>query len=51
MIELANAQQSEQSTIDRDPWWSSLRGADLSFAYVRELEERIRVVEVRSKII
>ena len=47
--ELSRTQLYEQSPGKRDPWWNMLRGADLSLAYMSELEERIRVVEVSNK--
>ena len=50
ITELSKTQLYLQSLGKRDPWWNMLRGADLSLAYMSELEERIRKVEVRNKI-
>ena len=48
--ELSKKQLYEQILGKRDPWWNMLRGADLSLAYMSELEEKIREVEVGNKI-
>ena len=50
ITELSKTQLYLQSLGKRDPWWNMLRGADLSLAYMSELEERIRKVEVSNKI-
>ena len=33
----------------RDPWWNMIKSADLSLAYMRELDERITIVEVSNR--
>ena len=50
MIEIPQTQPFEHSSVERDPWWNMLRSSDLSLAYMRELEERIRIVERRNRI-
>ena len=34
----------------RDPWWSMIKNADLSHTYVRELDERITIMERSNKL-
>ena len=39
-----------QTQVGKDPWWCMLKKSDLSFAYMRDLEERIRIVERNNRI-
>ena len=48
-LEPPRTQLYERSSVERDPSWDMIRSAYLSLAYMRQLDERIRVVEMRNR--
>ena len=48
-LEPPRTQLYERISLERDPWWDMIRSAYLSLAYMSELDERIRVVEMRNR--